>query len=87
MRFGVLLASLVLAVPLVWVAMRLPPPAPASAPATEFSASRAMADVTVIGQSPHPVGSPRNRQVRDALVQRLTALGLKVRVHSRPALY
>lgn len=82
MRFGVLLASLVLAVPLVWVAMRLPPPAPASAPATEFSASRAMADVTVIGQSPHPVGSPRNRQVRDALVQRLTALGLKVRVQS-----
>lgn len=80
MRFGVLLASLVLAAPLFWVAMRLPPPAPASAPAAEFSAARAMADVSVIGQTPHPVGSPRNREVRDYLVQRLTAMGLKVRV-------
>ena len=41
---------------------------PASAPATEFSAERAMEHIRVIAQEPHPVGSPENAQVRAYII-------------------
>lgn len=59
---------------------RTPPPLPASAPATVFSAGRAMVDNRVIARTPHPVGSAANGAVRDYLVQRMTALGLQPQV-------
>jgi len=50
---------------------------PASAPATEFSAERAIAEVREIAQAPHPVGSAEHARVRDYLLARLGALGLE----------
>ena len=56
-----------------------PPEAvPATAPATEFSAERAMAHVSQIAQRPHPVGSADHARVRDYLVKTLEAMGLEV---------
>jgi len=50
----------------------------ADAPATAFSASRAMADVRVIGRAPHPTGSVEDAQLRDYLIARLKSMGLEV---------
>jgi len=55
-----------------------PPPAPASAPATEFSAERAMTHVEQIARRPHPLGSPDHTRVRDYLARTLEQLGLTV---------
>jgi nitrogen fixation-related uncharacterized protein len=54
-----------------------PPPRPASAPATEFSAERAMRHVREIARAPHPVGCAEHNRVRDYLVQQLSDLGLE----------
>ena len=59
---------------------RTPAPVPASAPATEFSADRAMADVTTIAQKPHPTGSAEIAKVRDHLRERISELGLQVSI-------
>ena len=53
---------------------------PTGAPATEFSAERAFADVTLIAATPHPIGSPENARVRDGLVGRMAELGLSPQV-------
>ena len=59
----------------------LPPaPIPASAPATEFSAERAMAHVREIAQRPHATGSADNVRVREYVVAQLRALGLEPQV-------
>lgn len=55
-----------------------PSPKPASAPATMFSAGRAMAHVERIAQRPHPLGSADHARVRDYLVTVLEKLGLTV---------
>jgi Peptidase family M28 len=54
-----------------------PDPLPASVPAKEFSAERAFSHVEQVAEQPHPVGSPANAEVRDYLVDRLAALGLR----------
>ena len=54
------------------------------APATAFSAARAVADIREIARAPHPTGSADNVRVRAWLVQRLTGLGLTVRTTSAP---
>jgi hypothetical protein len=79
-RLIALIVALVLGVVVAWREAQTPDPKPAAAPATEFSAGRAMADVGVIAARPHPVGSPENRQVRDYLVARMRALGLETYV-------
>ena len=55
------------------------PPAvvPASAPAAEFSAERALRHVRVISERPHPTGSADNVRVREYVMAELTALGLE----------
>ncbi len=55
------------------------PPAvvPASAPATDFSAERAMEHLRVIAREPHPTGSTANARVRDYIVEQLNSLGLR----------
>ncbi|MDQ2879028.1 MAG: M20/M25/M40 family metallo-hydrolase, partial [Pseudomonadota bacterium] len=60
------------------IATTPPVPLPASAPASDFSATRAMADVAVIGRAPHPTGSAADAQVRAHLIDRLRAMGLAV---------
>jgi hypothetical protein len=61
----------------------LPPKARAvSSPADQFSAERAFAHVERIAKQPHPVGSRANAEVRDYLVDQLTALGLKPTVRN-----
>lgn len=71
---GILLTALVLA---VWATT--PPTARgADAPASTFAAGRAMADVRVVAQRPHPTGSPDSAAVRAYLVQRMIALGMEV---------
>jgi hypothetical protein len=59
------------------LALEPPEPLPASAPANEFSAERAFTHVEQIAEQPHPVGSAANAEVRDYLVDRLVALGLR----------
>lgn len=60
--------------------LRAPAPQPADAPANTFSALRAMADVTVLAQAPHPTGSAQITKVRDHLLTRMGELGLEVSV-------
>ena len=63
-----------------WAQERTPAPLPVDAPATAFSAARAMADIEVIAKTPHPMGSPANAAARDHVVARMTALGLSPQV-------
>ena len=56
----------------------LPPsPLPANAPATEFSAERAIRHIQVIAQEPHPTGSAANEAVRGYILAQLRDLGLE----------
>lgn len=65
--------------------LRAPAVRPADAPATEFSAARAYADVRVIAARPHVAGSPANDQVREHLVGKLRGLGLETEVQDTVA--
>lgn len=73
-----LLVAIAGAVLLAVFATTTPWPAPADAPASAFSATRAMADVRAIGGKPHPTGSAEDAQVRAYLTQRLQSLGMTV---------
>lgn len=59
---------------------RTPPVVAESAPATEFSAVRAMRHIPRIAQQPHPSGTAAHAVVRDGLVAQLQALGLETQV-------
>src|SRR5438270_13761060 len=59
-----------------------PPSVSDAAPATEFSAERAMAHVRTIARLPHPIGSNDNQMVREYLVAQLTSLGLNPQLFS-----
>lgn len=71
----------ILALGLVWQ-LNPPAPLPASAPAGEFSAERAMLTVEAIAQKPHPLGSAENARVRQYLVNALRSLGLEPQVQT-----
>jgi hypothetical protein len=77
-RWWAALIVLAGAVILAIVATTPPGPAPADASANAFSATRAMADVRVIGRAPHPTGSAEDAQVRGYLVARLKGMGVEV---------
>ena len=64
-----------------------PRPAPADAPASAFSAGRAMVDDRIIARAPHPTGSAANAAVRDYLLRRMSALGLSPRVEQASSYY
>ncbi|WP_439547450.1 M20/M25/M40 family metallo-hydrolase [Sandarakinorhabdus sp.] len=77
---------------LAWAALRIQVPAPlaADAPANQFSAARAMADVRVLAREPHPTGTPASAAVIAHLERRLVELGFSVRrvitpLQGRPA--
>ncbi|WP_332879212.1 M28 family peptidase [Massilia sp. S19_KUP03_FR1] len=78
------IAALFLLVALAWLALSptLAPPAPATAPATSFSAARAMRHVVVLAEAPRPLASDANAQARAYLVAQLRALGLDPQVQS-----
>ena len=58
-----------------------PAPLPADAPATDFSAGRAMLDLEIIAREPHPIGvSEAHAEVRDYLLGEIRKLGLEPQV-------
>lgn len=63
-------------------AQRPPAPVAASAPATTFSAERALRDLEVIAASPRPLGSARHAEVQRYLEQQLAASGVEPRVET-----
>ena len=73
-----LLAMLTLAVLTVvsLLAIAPPAPAPADAPAQDFSAGRAFQQVQTIGQQVHVAGSQAEDAVREHIISTLTGLGL-----------
>jgi peptidase M28-like protein len=75
-----IIAACVLCVLLVRYASVLPAVVPASAPATEFSAERALAHVRAIAQRPHPIGSADNARVREYVIAQIRLLGLEPQV-------
>lgn len=74
------LVSVLLFVSLSLYLANPPRPVAATAPATDFSAERALREVAVIARRPHSIGTPDHDRVRDYLVQRCRALGLRVAV-------
>lgn len=77
MRLLLLLAALSAALGLAVLTTQTPRPEPASAPAVDFSAERAMADVRRIAAEPHPVGTVEHALVQAYLVGRMAELGLE----------
>lgn len=83
--------ALTVAIPLLLVLalihwrIRGPEPARASAPANEFSATRAHVVLReLVGENvPHPIGSAANARVRDRVVARFRALGYETRIQRR----
>jgi hypothetical protein len=82
-RLIALLVALLLGAAIAWAGQQ-PPKVPAEAPATAFSAQRAMRDVAAISRAPHPIGSAENARVRTVLLQRMAELGLETQ--ARPGL-
>lgn len=76
-KFWMLWPVVALAVALALLSAPPPAAVSATAPATAFSAARAMAVVRDIGRAPHPIGSAEHARVRDAVLARLAALGLE----------
>lgn len=72
-------ATLILALMLLQIRSA---PLAADAPATTFSASRAMRHVAAIARAPHPVGTAAHTEVRAMLVGELQALGMAPQVQS-----
>ncbi|EGD58856.1 Peptidase family M20/M25/M40 [Novosphingobium nitrogenifigens DSM 19370] len=70
--------ALVLGLFLAVIGTTTPWPAPVDTLPDHFSASRAMADVRVIGREPHPAGSMADAQLCGWLAQRLRGLGMEV---------
>ncbi|MFC4307942.1 M20/M25/M40 family metallo-hydrolase [Steroidobacter flavus] len=82
-----LLVCIGIALMLVGLALRTPAPQPAIAPATIFSAERAMQDVRAIAQRPHPIGSAEAARVRDYIAGRLQTLGLQTHIQRGEAFF
>ncbi len=77
-RDGFSVFIVLVSVAFVTVFQTLPPsPLPAHAPATEFSAERAIEHIRVIAKQPHPTGSAANDAVRDYILAELKGLGLE----------
>ena len=78
-------AAFVLLAFLTWLALgptqpSLPAAAPSNAPATHFSAARAMEDLAVLARAPRPIASQANAAARAYLLARLRAIGLDPQV-------
>lgn len=78
-RTFALTAALAGALLVAWLGAKTPDPSPGAVPvsARGFNTSSAMADIRTIARAPHPIGSAANLAVRDHLLARMTALGLR----------
>jgi hypothetical protein len=78
---GVILAAILAA---SYLGLRPPGPKPIDAPATQFSAYRALAALHRVlkDDTPHPVGSAANEAVRGRILAELTQLGYAPQVQS-----
>ena len=67
-----------------WSIAQVEPPrvVPASAPAAEFSAARAVTHLRAFARTPHPVGTKAHDEVRDYILQQLSALGVQPEVQT-----
>ncbi|MEU9618998.1 M20/M25/M40 family metallo-hydrolase [Streptomyces sp. NPDC048155] len=79
------LLLLILTAVVATLPLRTSEPRPASAPAGDFSATRAVARLDGIAKVPHPVGSAAQSDVREYLVGELRKLGLRPEVQTRVA--
>ena len=79
-----LLLVLVLGTGMAALLTRTPPPLPASAGTTVFSADRAFADVEQLARTPRPPGTPEHAAARAWLLGRMQALGLEPVVMEGP---
>jgi len=72
-----------------WWGLRvaLPPPPGLAAPASEFSADRAMKHVRAIASKPHPAGSPEAAAARDYILTELGLLGIPAEIQNGAGLY
>src|SRR5436190_24383895 len=86
-RLLALIGALIAAGLIAWARARTPAPVAATAPATAFSAERAMTDIRGLGARPHPVGSAEDRAARDYVVRRMTELGLSPQVRPGAGVY
>ncbi len=78
---GLTFIAAVLAAVALGLAPLVPPDAaPADAPATEFSATRAWKHVATVAAAPHPVGSEAHAAVREYIVQQIQLMGLDAAV-------
>lgn len=76
-RSAVIILLFLLVAGAVVTFLQQPPAAkPSDSPASEFSASRALAHLQEFAKAPHPLGSPEHDRVRDYLVAQLAQLGL-----------
>jgi hypothetical protein len=76
----------VLVIALSVSAQRPPPPLGLDAPATAFSAARALEHLTWLASAPRPVGSDALVAARDGLLAELEALGLQTEVQATTAI-
>jgi hypothetical protein len=83
------LLALLLAVCALAAVRRLDPPAavPAATSPTEFSSGRAMQQLRLIAQKPHPVGSPEHAVVQDYILQELARLGFRPELQTTPIVH
>jgi hypothetical protein len=86
MRLAGLIACVCAAFALFYVNSRTPPPLSAGAPDALFSAGRALKDIAVVAQAPHPVGSAAHDAAKAYLLARMTQMGLAPRVQTAPSL-
>jgi hypothetical protein len=85
LRVGTLIGLAALCAFSVARVTRPPSVVPAQSPDTVFSAERAMHDVEAIAVRPHAMGMPDHDRVRDYIMGRLVALGLKPQLQTTTA--
>ncbi|WP_372918483.1 M20/M25/M40 family metallo-hydrolase [Sandarakinorhabdus sp.] len=78
-RWPLFLVTLAAGLLLGWWSVQTPAPVDASAPADQFSAGRAMADVRILAREPHPTGTAASAAVIAHLEGRLAGLGFATR--------
>ena len=81
----VLLLLAVIASLSIYLQNHLPAAAAENAPATEFSAERALQKLRTISARPHPIGSREHETVRDYIVRELSNLGLSPEIQKAVA--
>jgi Peptidase family M28 len=85
LRVGTLIGLAALCAFSVARVTRPPSVVPATSPDTVFSAERAMRDVESIAARPHAMGMADHDRVRDYIISRLTAMGIKPQLQTTTA--